>query len=122
MAEVRVVVDTNAWISYAFFRQRQSNLVKVIQGFLTGEWICLASGETLSELHEVVSRPGWERYTILAGRLAFARRVGELCETTQVETALAVCRDAKDDKFLALAIDGQADFLVTGDKDLLALA
>jgi hypothetical protein len=34
MAEVRVVVDTNAWISYAFFRQRQSNLVKVVQGFV----------------------------------------------------------------------------------------
>jgi len=33
-----------------------------------------------------------------------------------------VCRDPKDDKFLELAVDGQTQMLVTGDKDLLALS
>lgn len=55
MAEVRVVVDTNAWISYAFFRQRQSNLVKVVQGFLAQDFLCLASDHTLGELHDVIN-------------------------------------------------------------------
>ena len=35
---------------------------------------------------------------------------------------MRVCRDPKDDKFLELAVDGQAQMLVTGDKDLLALS
>jgi uncharacterized protein len=34
---------------------------------------------------------------------------------------IRICRDPKDDKFLALAIDGKADLLITGDKDLLAV-
>lgn len=32
-----------------------------------------------------------------------------------------VCRDPKDDKFLACAIEGEADYLVSGDQDLLAI-
>ena len=31
------------------------------------------------------------------------------------------CRDQKDDKFLNLAMSGHAEFLLTGDKDLLEL-
>ncbi len=122
MAEVRVVVDTNAWISYAFFRKRQSNLVKIIQGLLAGEWVCLASSGTLNELHDVMARPGWEKYSYLADRLVFARRVAELGEEISVNTTVTACRDVKDNKFLELAVDGNADFLITGDKDLLVLA
>ncbi len=35
--------------------------------------------------------------------------------------ASGACRDAKDDKFLAYAVEGRADFIVTGDADLLEL-
>lgn len=122
MARARIVVDTNAWISYAFFRKNQSSVVNVIQGFLADKWVCLASSQTLDELHDVMIRHGWERYSVLADRLAFVHRVMELCERTTVETTITACRDEKDNKFLELAVDGQADFLVTGDKDLLALA
>jgi predicted nucleic acid-binding protein len=38
-----------------------------------------------------------------------------------VTDVVTECRDKKDDKFLALAISGQADFIVTGDEDLLVL-
>ena len=34
---------------------------------------------------------------------------------------MQVCRDAKDDKFLDVAINGGADLIVTGDTDLLVL-
>jgi putative PIN family toxin of toxin-antitoxin system len=39
----------------------------------------------------------------------------------EVEVRIAVCRDPKDDKFLELAVSGQATHIVTGDTDLLAL-
>jgi hypothetical protein len=35
--------------------------------------------------------------------------------------ATGTCRDPKDDKFLALAASGKADYIVTGDQDLLVL-
>lgn len=38
------------------------------------------------------------------------------------ETTITASRDASDNKFLELAADGGADFLITGDKDLLDLA
>ena len=119
MAKVRVVVDTNAWISYAFFRQRQSNLVKVVQSFLADDFLCLASDQTLDELHDVMTRGGWASHSPLADRLVFCRRVADLCEVVSVTSTITLCRDARDNKFLELALDGQADYLITGDADLL---
>ncbi|HEV8160029.1 MAG TPA: putative toxin-antitoxin system toxin component, PIN family, partial [Pyrinomonadaceae bacterium] len=45
-------------------------------------------------------------------------KVAEMVETSET---IVVCRDPKDDKLLELALSGNADFLVTGDKDLLVL-
>ena len=39
----------------------------------------------------------------------------------EVENIITVCRDPKDTFLLALAKDGKADYLLTGDKDLLIL-
>lgn len=39
----------------------------------------------------------------------------------EVESIVTICRDAKDNFLLALAKDGRADYLLTGDKDLLEL-
>jgi putative PIN family toxin of toxin-antitoxin system len=50
--------------------------------------------------------------------LAELARVVELVAITQ---RITLCRDPRDDKFLELALAGRADFLVTGDVDLLAL-
>ncbi len=122
MAKLRVVVDTNAWISYAFFRKRQSNLVKVVRSFLGSEFACLASDRTLEELHDVMARTEWASHSSLAHRLVFCQRVTDLCEVVSITSTVTACRDAKDNKFLELALDGQADYLITGDTDLLSLA
>ncbi len=38
-----------------------------------------------------------------------------------VTEEVRVCRDAKDDKYLALAVSGQAECVISGDQDLIAL-
>lgn len=43
----------------------------------------------------------------------------EVAELVEVKTITKLCRDTKDDFLLSLAIDGKADFLITGDRDLL---
>ena len=39
----------------------------------------------------------------------------------EVESIITICRDLNDNFLLALAKDGKADYLLTGDKDLLDL-
>ena len=39
----------------------------------------------------------------------------------EVNSIVTICRDSKDNFLLALAKDGKADYLLTGDKDLLEL-
>ncbi|MEA5489407.1 MULTISPECIES: putative toxin-antitoxin system toxin component, PIN family [Pseudanabaena] len=39
----------------------------------------------------------------------------------EITESITICRDRKDDKFLELAINRKADYLITGDRDLLVL-
>ena len=85
-----------------------------------------ASLATLAELERVLSRKKFDRYLDRESRLEFFQRYRNqvllfpVCETE--ETALQqVCRDPRDNKFLALAAHCSADVLVASDDDLLAL-
>jgi predicted nucleic acid-binding protein len=42
-------------------------------------------------------------------------------DLVEVKSSIKICRDPKDNFLLALAKDGKANFLLTGDKDLLIL-
>jgi uncharacterized protein len=47
--------------------------------------------------------------------------LGEIGEIIESKSIVSACRDPKDNYLLALAKDGNADFLITGDRDLLVL-
>jgi predicted nucleic acid-binding protein len=49
------------------------------------------------------------------------KRFQSRCTTLAPKGKAAICRDPKDDAYLHLCIAAKADFLVTGDKDLLAV-
>jgi hypothetical protein len=83
--------------------------------------VMLASEATKLEVVEVFSRPKFDRYVDLEIRRQLAAEYIRACETIQVFSTIQACRDAKDDKFLELAVDGHADLILTGDPDLLAL-
>ncbi|MCB1863728.1 MAG: putative toxin-antitoxin system toxin component, PIN family, partial [Gammaproteobacteria bacterium] len=76
---------------------------------------------TLNELAEVLSRPKFDPYISLNDRQEFFRVFGRVAERVPIVRRVHVCRDPKDDKFLELAINGQASHIVTGDQDLLVL-
>lgn len=42
-------------------------------------------------------------------------------ELIEITTSVTACRDVKDNKFLELAVSGKADYIVSGDEDLLVL-
>ena len=66
-------------------------------------------------------REKFDRYRADPFRRAYLDFLQQSVEFVSVHTKVTICRDVKDDKLLALALDGNADFIVTGDKDLLVL-
>jgi len=76
----------------------------------------------LAELAQTISRDKFNPYVSLEDRQEFFRLYARLAEWVPISSTVRVCRDPKDDKFLELAVDGQAQILVTGDKDLRGLS
>jgi putative PIN family toxin of toxin-antitoxin system len=81
----------------------------------------LVSLPVLAELDEVLSRPKFDRYVSLEDREVFLGKFVRETEAIEITESIQVCRDSRDDMFLELAISGGADFVITGDRDLLAL-
>jgi len=81
----------------------------------------LASVATIDELDAVLRRPKFDRYVQEAERLEFLAafiRDTTLVDVTEVVTD---CRDAKDNKFLELAVCGNATCIISADGDRLVL-
>jgi putative PIN family toxin of toxin-antitoxin system len=82
----------------------------------------LVSEDTLAELAQTIARDKFNPYASLEDRQEFFRLYARLAEWVPISSTVRVCRDPNDDKFLELAVDGQAQMVVTGDKDLLGLS
>ena len=115
--KLRVIVDTNCWISFLIGR-RLSRLVDLLSDERIQLVIC---DDLLDEIREVTSRPKFAKYfpaKEVESLIDFMQIIGETFHPTQ---QISLCRDAADDYLLALAIDARAHYLVTGDQDLLVL-
>jgi putative PIN family toxin of toxin-antitoxin system len=113
----RLVLDTNVVLSALLFPGSAPSWALLKAQAAT----VLASDATLLELIEVMSRNRFDRYVTLDLRQRLAAEFANACETVQVVSSIRTCRDPKDDKFLEVAVDGRADLIVTGDRDLLDL-
>ncbi len=83
--------------------------------------IILVSVPVLLELADVLNREKFNKYVAHDERMRFMVSFLKVAEMIEISGTIIACRDPKDDKLLELAINGKADFLVTGDKDLLVL-
>jgi putative PIN family toxin of toxin-antitoxin system len=81
----------------------------------------LVSEDTLSDLAATLSRSKFDPYVSREDRQSFFELFARVSEWVAVTSTFRVCRDTKDNMFLELAVDGKADLIVTGDKDLLEL-
>ena len=117
-SSVRAVLDTNVAVSAALLPRSLPRLA-VDQVLERGTFII--SVATLAELNEVLRRPRFDRYMREEERLAFLAAVLKESVLVEVTSAVSVCRDPKDDKFLELALSGAATHIISGDDDLLSL-
>lgn len=114
---LRVILDTNLWISYLISKR----LSKIDELFEHEDLVLLFSEELLEEFIEVANRPKFRKYFPAENVEELLSLFDEFGEMVEVISELNLCRDPKDNFLLELAKDGKADFLVTGDDDLLII-
>ena len=81
----------------------------------------LLSMPVAEELNEVLGREKFDRYISREDRERFLAAFIQAARFIEVTEQIVACRDPKDDKFLELAVSGQAACIVTSDDDLLDL-
>jgi len=119
MTEVlRFVADTNVLVS-RLLAPSSTAAQAVDQALAHGN--LLGSKETLAELAEVLARPKFDPYVSREDRREFIRLLGGVMQVVPILRRVAACRDPRDDKFLDVALAGEAAAIISGDKDLLVL-
>ena len=118
-----VVIDTSTLVGAVL--RPASTPRQALMKALSKHGLCV-SQSTLQELEIVLNRLKFDRYAPVQTRMDFLALVSQwarLCEVdaTSTQTAKGVCRDPKDDKFLALALACQATTIVSSDDDLQSL-
>jgi putative PIN family toxin of toxin-antitoxin system len=114
----RIVVDTNTLISRLLLPD--STPAQAVRKAVDSGQL-LVSEATMLELMEVLARPKFDRYISIEDGRSFFQLLLRIAELVPINYVVHACRDPKDDKFLEVAVNGQAQVLITGDADLLAL-
>ena len=117
----RVVLDTNIVLSALLFAQ--GRLAPVRAAWQQTRFAPLVSTATATELMRALAYPKFrltpdDQRELLSDYLPYCSTV----RMPAVPPRTPECRDPYDVPFLQLAVVGKAAFLVTGDRDLLALA
>jgi uncharacterized protein len=113
----RIIIDTNLWISFLITK----DFTKLDEIIFSRHGILVFSQELLEEFMEVAKRPKFRRFFSASDIEEIVETIQEYADFVKVQTKIEVCRDPKDNFLLSLSVDGNADFLLTGDKDLLEL-
>jgi putative PIN family toxin of toxin-antitoxin system len=115
----KVVLDTNVVISSILFK---GELVGIVDLWKKGKIVPVVSKETFNEFRKVLEYP---KFRLTKGEIKTIVEEEVLPFFEIVETTVevnGVCKDPDDDKFIACALAGSADFIVSGDKDLCDIA
>ena len=117
MQKCRIVIDTNLWISF-LLTKKFDFIDKLLYNSNT---VLIFSAELIAELIEVTDRPKLSKF-FTADELKLVFEIIEYHAIfIPVISYVNLCRDSKDNFLLSLAKDSKADYLITGDKDLLVL-
>ena len=115
---MNVVVDTSVILSAA-----------ILPGSVPGQAIefvldngkLLHSSATIAEADRILRKPRFNRYRTEKDRLDLLTLLVNSGREVDILVSVVACRDPNDDMFLDVAVNGAADYLVSGDADLLAL-
>ena len=113
----KIIVDTNIWISFLIGKS-----LKGLQKHIDSHFIQIVTcDEQLHELSEVFKKTKIRKYFSNEQISDFFDLLDFASEKVTITSPTNLCRDAKDNYLVSLAIDSKTDFLITGDQDLLVL-
>jgi putative PIN family toxin of toxin-antitoxin system len=115
--KTKVIIDTYLWISFLISGEHQ----KMDFLFSSGKIRLLFSERLFAEFIGVTGREKFRKYFSKSDIDELAMMMKKVAKIVRTTTVLTQCRDPKDDFLLELAVDGKADYLITGDNDLLEL-
>lgn len=114
---MRVVADTNVLVSAIFWEGNESKIVELVE---EGELELITSVQILDELKKVLS---YDKFELKDGKVnehvEYYLFLAELVSPD--EDVDAIRDDPSDNKFLECAMEGKADYIVSGDRHLLDL-
>jgi hypothetical protein len=114
---LRVVVDTNLWISFLIGRK----LAILTDLFKRSDIQILSSSEQPAELSDVSTRFNFRKYFTEVQADELVNLLYASAEFVDIRERVRACRDENDDFLLDIAVNGHADIFITGDNDLLVL-
>ena len=117
----KLVLDTNTLVSAFFWNGNESELFEKIEG---GKAKLFISKEILDEVEDVLNRDKFKDIILKTNQ-----KPDEIIQKIISVSHLVIdpklnikfCRDPKDDKFIECAVNANADYIISGDKDLLVL-
>ena len=117
---IRAVLDTNTVISGLLWSGAPS---RAIDAALDDKFLIITSQALIDELNHVLMRPKLQKRLAQIGKTAnaFLENYQKLVEIVQPIDVGEVVRDPKDNMVIACAVGGKADYIVSGDNDLLTL-
>jgi len=115
---VRIVIDTNVIISAIFWTGKPKQLLNKVRH---KKVIYLTSKDLLDELRDILVRKD-KPFKLSEGEAERAvTGIQELGEIVQTHSQVTVCKDQRDNQVIECAIDGEAEYIVSGDIHLLEL-
>ena len=118
MSKVGLVFDTNTLISAILIWGSLPDIA-LTEAIHSGT--LLFSDDTFAELQQVITRQKFDKYVSIATRIEFIAKLRDISEHVEISESINACRDVKGNKFLEVAVNGKANVIITGDRDLLIL-
>ena len=114
---LKTIIDTNLWISF-LIGKKLKGLEKLLD---TDKFQLITSEEQISEFLEVINKPKLQKYFSRSQAIEFLKLIEDKSFITDHKGDIIICRDIKDNFLLNMAVNSKADYLLTGDSDLLII-
>lgn len=118
MKAKHIVLDSNVLISAAL---SPSGMAANVVNYAIKHHTIVFSDETFDELQTRLWRPKFDRYITLEQRKLILHDLGAIAGWVEIQDSTRYSRDIDDDKFIAIALAGNAEIIVSRDADLLVL-
>ena len=113
----KIIIDTNIWISFLIGKELQD-----LKDLIVSEKIkVITTDQLINEIRLVTSRDKLKKYFNQDKVSDLISLLDILADKVKIKKIDKICRDPKDDFILALSKESRANYLITGDKDLLEI-